>query len=139
MRRRLSIAFAGGLLLAFLTAGTALGAACLNASKPDGAGQKVVVLITSFSPEEEVIFGANAAGRFPGGFADVYFDADGNDVVSAGDVLLINDTFLVANHSFKANPAQFDPEIGHMVLPPVLKGQDPGGPNRGVSPAPLPG
>lgn len=138
MARRLTLAVASGLLLAALSAGTALGAACANSSKPDGAGQRVVVLITSFVPEEEIIIGANAAGRLPGGFADVYFDADQSRTLTPADILLIDDTFLAANHSFKFNPAQTDPAIGHALLPPVLKGDDPGGPDRGVSPAPAP-
>jgi len=138
MRRRLFISLASGLLLVVLSAGTAFAANCVNSSKPDGAGQQLVVLITSFVPEEEVFFGANAAGRFPGGFADVYFDADASGTLTEADVLLINDTFLVANHSFKFNPAQTDPELGHALLPPVLNEDDPGGPDRGVGPAPLP-
>jgi len=48
------------------------------------------------------------------------------------------DTFLVANHSGKANPAQTDPAVSHAALPPVLRGDDPGGPGQGVGPAPLP-
>lgn len=136
--RRVFISLASGALLAVLVAGTALGAACVNGSKPDGAGQKAVVLITSFVPEEEIFLGANAAGRLPGGFIDVYFDADQSGTLTEADVLLINDTFLVANHSGKANPAQTDPEIGHAALPPVLRGDDPGGPGRGVDAAPLP-
>ncbi|MBI2777600.1 MAG: hypothetical protein HYX57_10125 [Chloroflexi bacterium] len=132
--RRVFISFAGGALLVVLSAGVAFGANCVNANKPDGAGQKVVVLITSFSPEEEIVIGANAAGRWRGGFVDVYFDADGSGTLTQGDPLLINDTFLVANHSFRDNPAQTDPSFGHAVLPPVLNGADPGGAGRGVDP-----
>lgn len=132
--RRLFVALASALLLVVLSAGAAFAAACVNSSKPDGAGQKMVVLITSFVPEVEIFIGANAAGRFPGGFVDVYFDTDKSGGLTADDELLINDTFLAANHSFKFNPAQTDPAFGHAVLPPVRKGSDPGGPDRGVSP-----
>lgn len=135
--RRVFISLASGALLAVLVAGTALGAECVNGSKPDGAGQKTVVLITSFFPEEEIFLGGNAAGRLPGGFIDVYFDADQSGTLTEEDLLLINDTFLVANHSGKENPAQTDPILGHAALPPVLRGNDPGGPGRGVDAAPL--
>ncbi|NJD26973.1 MAG: hypothetical protein FIA92_01605 [Chloroflexi bacterium] len=77
---------------------------------------------------EASFLGANAAGRLPGGFADVYLDLDFSGTLTEGDLQVENDTFLVANHSHKDNPAMGSPA----VLPPVLDGRDPGGDGRGV-------
>jgi hypothetical protein len=125
--RRISRAFllASGLLL--LAIGPVLGADCVNESKADGAGQKVDVIINGTTGGVSFT-GTNAAGRLTGGFADVWLDVDGN---GTGDVLLVDDTFIVANHSFKPNPAQGAPS----VLPPILAGKDPGGPGRGLGEA----
>jgi hypothetical protein len=126
MRRILiSIGSAGVLTLAL--AGTVLGAHCANESKQAGAGQHVVVLL---DPDtfEATFEGTNAAGRLTGGFADVYIDMDASGTLTAGDVQVEDDVFLVANHSGNANPAQGSPAI----LPPILAGADPGGDGRGV-------
>ena len=72
--------------------------------------------------------GANPSGRLTGGFADVYLDVDGSGTVTAADIHLVDDTFLISNHSQKANPAQGTPG----VLPNVREGRDPGGAGRGV-------
>ncbi len=127
MLRRLSRAFllASGLLL--LAVGSVLGADCVNESKADGAGQKVDVIINATTGAVSFT-GTNAAGRLTGGFADVWLDLDGD---GTGEMLLVDDTFLVANHSFKSNPAQGTPS----VLPPILAGEDPGGPGRGLGEA----
>lgn len=127
MHRRISRAFllASGLLL--LAVGPVLGADCVNESKADGAGQKVDVIINATTGEVSFT-GTNAAGRLTGGFADVWLDVDGN---GTGDVQLVDDTFLVANHSLKPNPAQGTPS----VLPPILSGEDPGGPGHGLGEA----
>ena len=63
-----------------------------------------------------------------GGFADVYIDEDNSGTLSAGDIQVEDDVFLVANHSGKANPASGSPAI----LPPILAGSDPGGDGHGV-------
>jgi len=75
-----------------------------------------------------VFVGANAGGRLPGGFADVYIDADDSGTLTEADIQIEDDIFLISNHSHKANPAQGAPAI----LPPVLNGADPGGDGRGV-------
>ena len=126
MRRFLfSIGSAG--LLTLLVAGTALGAHCTNESNQPGAGQHVVVLLDPLT-FEATFEGANAAGRLPGGFADVYIDVDNSGTLSAGDIQVEDDVFLVANHSGRANPAQGVPAI----LPQILAGSDPGGDGHGV-------
>ena len=107
-----------------LAVGPALGADCVSESKRAGAGQKVNVIINATTGAVSFT-GTNAAGRLTGGFADVWLDVNGD---GTGDVQLIDDTFVVANHSFRPNPAQSSPS----VLPPILAGQDPGGPGRGV-------
>jgi hypothetical protein len=117
-------------LLTLLLAGTALGAHCINESKPEGAGVRGVVLLDPVT-FEATFEGANAAGRLPGGFADVYIDADDSGTLTAGDIQIENDIFLVANHSHKDNPAQGIPSI----LPPILAGSDPGGAGHGVGSA----
>ena len=77
-------------------------------------------------------FGTNANGRFIGGFADIYLDVTTPGTLSAGDVLLIDDTFLVANHSGKSVPGQSLAEGDLNVLPNILRGADPGGAGKGV-------
>ena len=126
MRRILtSLAAAGTLTL--VVAGSAFAAHCVNESKQAGAGVHTVVLVNPFT-EAVTFLGANAAGKPTGGFADVYLDFDQSGTLSEGDVQIEDDTFLVANHSGKLNPAQGAPA----VLPPVGDGRDPGGDGRGV-------
>jgi hypothetical protein len=122
--RRVGLSLAGGVLLAIMVAGTTFGAHCFPVNKPDGAGQKLVVLITAAGPR---FIGTNAAGRVTGGFADVYFDLDNSGTLSQGDPKIENDVFVIANHSGKFNPAQGAPA----VLPAVQNG-DPAGPGKGV-------
>ena len=114
-------------LLSLVLAGTALGAHCINERMPEGAGVHGAVLLdpVTFEATEE---GANPGGRLPGGFADVYIDVDRSGTVTAGDIPIENDIFLVANHSHKENTAQGIPS----VLPPIRDGRDPGGEGRGV-------
>ena len=122
--RRVLFSLGSATLLTVVLAGTALGAHCVNESKPEGAGVHVVVLLDPDDPTAPPAFeGANAAGRLPGGFADVYIDTD-----RSGDVQEEDDVVLIANHSGKANPAQGEPAI----LPPILAGEDPGGDGHGV-------
>ena len=125
--RRFVFSLGSATLLTLVLAGTAFGAHCVNESKREGAGVHIVVLINP-ATGAATFEGANAAGRLTGGFADVYLDLDGSGTLSAGDLQVEDDTFLVANHSGKANPAQGEPA----VLPPVLAGSDPGGDGHGV-------
>jgi len=124
MRLRLLASSAAAGLLTIATAGTALGAHCVNESKKDGAGERGVVIVDANTGEVSFV-GANAAGRLPGGFADVYLDFDSDGV---GDQLIESGIFLASNHSHKDNPAQGIPG----VLPPILDGRDPGGDGKGV-------
>jgi hypothetical protein len=121
------VSLATATLLSLVVAGTTLGAHCINESKPNGAGVRGTVLLDPVT-FEATFEGANAGGRLPGGFADVYIDADNSGTVSDGDIQIEDDIFLVANHSHKDNPAQGIPSI----LPPILDGRDPGGEGRGV-------
>jgi hypothetical protein len=114
-------------LLSLTVAGTAFGAHCINESKPEGAGVQGVVLLDPVT-FEATFEGANPGGRLPGGFADVYIDADDSGTLTAADIQVEDDIFLVANHSHKANPAQGEPAI----LPPILAESDPGGEGHGI-------
>jgi hypothetical protein len=127
--RRVALSLSVGLLLAVTVASTAFASHCFPVSKPDGAGQKLVVLIDPATGAPTFV-GTNAAGRLTGGFADVYLDLDGSKTLTAGDVQLENDVFIIANHSGKLNPAQ-SVNGGPGVLPAVQHG-DPAGPGKGV-------
>ena len=125
--RRLAFSLASALLLTFVVAGSAFAAHCINESKPEGAGVHGTILLdpVTFQPTFE---GINPGGVVPGGFADVYIDADDSGTLTDADIQIENDIFLISNHSHKDNPAQGVPG----VLPPILDGRDPGGPGRGV-------
>jgi hypothetical protein len=125
--RRALLSLGTATLLSLLLAGTTFAAHCANESKPEGAGVRGTVLLdpTTF---EATFEGANPAGRLPGGFSDVYIDADDSGTLTDADIQIEDDIFLVANHSHKVNPAMGEPS----VLPPVLDGRDPGGDGRGV-------
>jgi hypothetical protein len=127
--RRLLISLGSALALTFVIAGSAFAAHCVNESKPDGAGVRGAVLLDPVTFEATFV-GLNSGGKLPGGFADLYIDADDSGTVSEGDIHLEGgaDVFLISNHSHKANSAQGAPAI----LPPVLNGADPGGDGRGV-------
>lgn len=127
-RRLIALPLAG--LLGMAVAGPVFAAHCVNESKPDGAGQHLVVLLdpTTFAP---TFLGANAAGRFTGGFADIYLDLVSPGTLTPGDLLLDSDVFLIANHSFRPNPGQSGPG-GLSILPIILGGADPAGPGKGV-------
>ena len=58
---------------------------------------------------------------------DVYLDLDGSGTLTAADLKVENDVFVIANHSGKSNPAQGAPS----VLPAIQHG-DPAGPGKGV-------
>ena len=125
--RRVLLSLATATLLSLVLVGTAFGAHCINESKPDGAGVRGAILLDPVT-FEDTAEGVNAGGVLPGGFADVYLDMDGSGTVTAGDIQIEDDIFLVANHSHKDNPAQGIPS----VLPPILDGRDPGGEGHGV-------
>ena len=125
--RRLLISLGSALALTFVIAGSAFAAHCVNESKRDGAGVQGAVLLDPVTFEATFV-GTNAGGKLPGGFADVYIDADDSGTLSEGDIQIEDDIFLASNHSHKLNPAQGAPG----VLPPVLRGADPGGDGRGV-------
>jgi hypothetical protein len=126
MRRQLGLSVAAGSILAISVASTAFASHCFPVNKPDGAGQKLTVLITATGP---VFVGTNAAGRLTGGFADVYLDLDGSGTLTAGDLQVENDVFVIANHSGKINVQSVDG--GPAVLPSIQNG-DPAGPGKGV-------
>jgi hypothetical protein len=126
--RRLAAATAAGSVLALAISGTAFASHCFVPTKPEGAGVHTTVLI-NVATDAPTFFDAsgNQIDRPTGGFADVYLDLDFNGVLSAGDVQVENDVFLVANHSLKANPAQ-----GQPAALPAVDGHDPAGAGRGV-------
>jgi hypothetical protein len=126
MRKRLGLGVAAGSILAISVASSAFAAHCFPVSKPDGAGQHLVVLINP-QTGAPTFLGTNAAGRLTGGFADIYLDFDQSGTVTDGDAKVGNDVFIIANHSGKLNPAQGAPA----VLPSVQNG-DPAGPGKGV-------
>lgn len=126
--RRL-IALPASLAMTLLLAGTAFATHCSNDSKPDGAGQHVVILVNPLTEAVTPIAGFNAAGRFTGAFADVYIDLNLDGEISSGD-LLINDTYLLSMHSGRAAPGQNS--FGLAVLPSILRGDDPAGAARGI-------
>jgi len=126
MRKRLGLSLVAGSLLAMLVASTAFAAHCNVPTKPDGAGQHLIVLINP-ATGAPTFLGTNAADRLTGGFADVYLDLDGSGTLTAADLQVENDVFVIANHSGKFNPAQGAPG----VLPAVQNG-DPAGPGKGV-------
>jgi hypothetical protein len=105
---------------------TAFASHCFPVNKPDGAGQKLIVLIDPVTNAPTFI-GTNAAGRLTGGFADVYLDLDRSGTLTDADLQVENDVFVIANHSGKFNPAQGAPA----VLPSVQHG-DPAGLGKGV-------
>jgi hypothetical protein len=125
--RRVLISLGSALALTFVIAGSAFAAHCVNESKPEGAGVQGTVLLDPVTFEATFV-GLNSGGKLPGGFADVYIDADDSGTLTEGDIQIENDIFLASNHSHKLNPAQGAPAI----LPPVLNGADPGGDGRGV-------
>lgn len=125
--RRMVISLGSALALTFVVAGSAFAAHCVNESKPDGAGVQGAVLLDPATFEATFV-GLNAGGKLPGGFADVYIDADDSGTLTEADIQIEDDIFLISNHSHKLNPAQGAPAI----LPPVLAGMDPGGDGTGV-------
>jgi hypothetical protein len=127
--RRTLIAFPAAVLLSLVVAGSALATHCGVDNKPDGAGQRAVILVNPVTEAVTPLSGVNSAGRFIGGFIDVYLDFDLSGTVSAGDGK-INDTFLISLHSNRAAPGQ---DAGGLpAIPSILRGIDPAGPDRGT-------
>lgn len=125
--RRVLLGLGSASLLTLVLAGSAFAAHCTNESNPEGVGVHGTVLINPYT-DATTFLGTNAAGRLTGGFVDVWLDFDQSGTVSAGDVQVEDDVFVVANHSFRSNPAMGEPAI----LPPVGAGMDPGGDGHGV-------
>ena len=134
--RRTFLALPAALLLSLLIAGSALATHCGNNSKPDGAGQHVVLVVNPGTGAIISASGLNKNDRLRGGFVDVYLDLDGSQTASAGDCV-INDTYIISEHSGGASTGQNDG--GLAVVPPVLRGDDPGGSESGVGFAELVG
>ncbi len=128
MRRSL-VALPVALLLSLVVAGTAFATHCGIENKPDGAGQHVTLLVNPVMETVTVLAGANKAGRFTGGFADVYLDFDLSGTISSGDGL-INDTLLISEHSLNNAPGQ--DAGGLAVLPNIRRGADPAGTGKGA-------
>jgi hypothetical protein len=127
--RRLLIAIPVATLLSLVVAGSALATHCAVDNKPDGAGQRTIILVNPFTEAVTPLSGVNAAGRFTGGFVDVYLDFDQSGTISAGDGK-INDTFLISLHSGHAAPGQ---DAGGLpAIPSILRGIDPAGAEHGV-------
>ena len=127
--RRVIGSLGGAVLLSLIIAGTALGAHCQNESKRADAGQQLTVIVNLVTGA--VTFeGTNAAGRFPGGFADVWLDVDGD---GTPDVLACDDVFIVSNHSGQAAPGQSEGPGAPAALPPIIRGEDPGGSGSGLT------
>ena len=127
--RRTFIALPAAMLLTLAVAGTVLATHCGVDNKPDGAGQHVVILVNVSDGSFIALSGINAAGKFTGGFVDVYLDIDGSGTISTGDGK-INDTFLISQHGRRAAPGQDGG--GLAVIPSILRGIDPAGADRGV-------
>jgi hypothetical protein len=127
--RRFLFAVPAATLLSLVVAGSAFATHCGVDNKPDGAGQLAVILVNPVTGAVTPLAGVNAAGRFTGGFVDVYIDFDGSGTISAGDGK-INDTFLISQHSNRAAPGQ-DAD-GLAVIPSILRGTDPAGADNGV-------
>jgi hypothetical protein len=134
--RRSIVAVPAALLLSLVVAGTALGAFCGVDSKPSGAGQLIVLWVDIPSGVQTIVSGANAAGKFTGGFADVYLDFDGDGTADC----FIDDTFLISEHSGSVAPGQdfFGLPVNPGVSNGFDRGVDPGG-AHGVGEAELTG
>ena len=127
--RQFLLAVPAAMLLSLVVAGSVLATHCGVDNKPDGAGQRVVILVNPVTEAVTPLAGVNAAGRFTGGFVDVYLDFDQSGTISAGDGK-INDTLLVSLHSGRAAPGQ---DAGDLpAIPAILRGMDPAGSDHGV-------
>ena len=127
--RRSLVALPTAALLTIGVAGTALATHCGVDNKPDGAGQHAVILINPVTDAVTPIAVFNKAGKFTGGFVDVYLDFDLSGTITPGDGK-INDTFVISEHSGGAAPGQ--EEGGLAVIPSIIRGDDPAGEDSGV-------
>lgn len=128
--RRTLVAAPAALLLVLVVAGTAFATHCGNVSKQADAGQHAVILVDPVTEAVTPLAGFNAAGRFTGGFVDVYIDLDLSGTISSGD-LKIDDTLILSEHSGGSSPGQLSEE-GLAVLPPLLHESDPAGALHGA-------
>ena len=127
--RRFILAVPAATLLSLVVAGSVFATHCGVDNKPDGAGQRAIILVNPVTGAVTPLAGVNKAGRFTGGFIDVYLDFDLSGTVSAGDGK-INDTFLISLHSGHAAPGQ---DAGGLpAIPSIVRGVDPAGPDHGV-------
>ncbi len=127
--RRFLIAVPTAVLLSLVIAGSVFATHCAVDNKPDGAGQRAVILVDPVTEAVTPLAGVNAAGRFTGGFIDVYLDFDQSGTITAGDGK-INDTFLISLHSGRSAPGQ---DAGGLpAIPAILRGIDPAGSDNGV-------
>jgi hypothetical protein len=127
--RRFMLAVPAATLLSLVVAGSVFATHCGVNNKPDGAGQRAVILVNPVTEDFTALSGVNKAGKFMGGFIDVYLDFDLSGTVSPGDGK-INDTFLISFHSGHAAPGQ---DAGGLpAIPAILDGGDPAGPDHGV-------
>ena len=92
MKRLVAAAFLAGALF-IAGPGEAFATFCLNANKPDGAGNfgDVIVDFTDPSGESDTL-PTNPGGQVAGGFVDVFADVDGD---GEADFLLVDDTFVL--------------------------------------------
>ena len=127
--RRTLLALPTAGILSLAIAGSALATHCGVTPKPDGAGQHATILVNVATGAVTPLAGFNRAGRFTGGFVDVYIDFDGSGSISSGD-LKINDTMILSEHSGGASPGQLEGELA--VLPSIMGGSDPAGALRGA-------
>jgi len=97
-----------GLYLA-LGGGEALATICINAAKPNGAGNIGNVVINAATGQPSSI-PTNPGGQVAGGFVDVYLDVNSD---GSGDVLLADDVFLLnTGRPGAGNPAlRYPPEL----------------------------
>ena len=80
---------------------------CVVVPKPDGAGNIGDVVVNVCTGESTLP--TNPGGKTKGGFVDVYLDVDCD---GTGDVLLINDTFLLpSSTALDGIPAPHLPEV----------------------------
>ncbi len=105
-------------LVLVLGSSPALAAFCINADKPDGAGNIGWVLLNPVTfALVDTNLAPNPGGQIAGGFVDIYLDT-GSDPgeLDGGDLLLIDDTFLLPNNPALGDPAEL-PSGAHNAGP----------------------
>lgn len=86
----LATLFAAGVFAA--GPGQVLATVCINANKPDGAGNFGDVVVDLSGSENPDIIPTNPGGQTAGGFVDVLGDLDGD---GTGDIVLVDDTYVL--------------------------------------------